>query len=60
MRRYGIQTPKLFYMDRSRKEKDYEYAFVEYISGKDMDYIIEKEPERLPEVIESLHDRFLS
>lgn len=56
MRSHGIRTPKLFYMDKSRKEKDFEYAFVEFIRGKDMDYIMEKEPERLPEVLESLHD----
>lgn len=56
MRKHGVLTPKLFYMDRSRRECDSEYAFVEYISGHDMDFIIEKEPERLQEVLESLSD----
>ena len=54
MRMHGVLTPELFYMDRSRRECDYEYAFVEYISGHDMDYIMEKEPNRLQEVLESL------
>jgi len=54
MRTHGVLTPKLFYMDRTRSECDYDYAFVEYISGHDMDYIIEKEPHRLPKVLESL------
>lgn len=54
MRKHGVLTPKLFYMDRSRCVCDYDYAFVEYISGHDMDYIIEKEPNRLQEVLESL------
>lgn len=54
MRKHGVLTPKLFYIDRSRFECDYEYAFVEYISGHDMDYIIEKEPERLQEILKSL------
>lgn len=54
MRKYGVLTPKLFYVDRSRRDCDYEYAFVEYISGRDMDYIMEKEPNRLQEVLESL------
>ena len=38
----------MYYMDRSRSEWDFEYAFVEYIDGVDMDFIIAKEPERLP------------
>lgn len=54
MRKHGVLTPELFYMDKSRSECDCEYAFVEYISGQDVDYIIEKEPERLDAVLESL------
>lgn len=54
MRTHGVLTPKLFYMDRTRSECDYDYAFVEYICGHDMDYIIEKEPHRLQKVLESL------
>lgn len=56
MRKHGILTPKLFYMDRSRSDCDYEYAFVEYIEGRDMDYIMEKEPERQQAVLESLKE----
>lgn len=54
MRKHGVLTPKLFYMDRTRCECDFDYAFVEYISGHDMDYIIEKEPHRMQKVLESL------
>lgn len=54
MKGKGVLTPKLLFIDRSRVEQPYEYAFVEYIDGKDMDYIISKEPERLPYVMESL------
>lgn len=54
MRKYGIMTPKLFYIDKSRKEQNYEYAFVEYIDGVDMDFIIANEPERLPYIVDSL------
>ena len=54
MRKHGVLTPDLFYIDKSRRECDYEYAFVEYINGKDMDYIMENEPERLEEVLKSL------
>lgn len=55
MRTHGVLTPKLFYMDRSRSTCDYDYAFVEYIDGHDMDYIMENEPDRLQKVIESLN-----
>ena len=55
MRTHGVLTPKLLYMDRSRSTCDYDYAFVEYIDGHDMDYIMENEPDRLQKVIESLN-----
>lgn len=54
MRKHGVLTPELFYMDKSRSECDYEYAFVEYINGYDVDYIMEKEPERMDAVLKSL------
>lgn len=54
MIKQGVLTPKLFYMNKSRCECDCEYAFVEYINGHDVDYIMEKEPERLDEVLDSL------
>ena len=54
MRKHGVLTPKLFYMDRTRCECDYDYAFVEYICGHDMDYIMEKEPHRLQKTLKSL------
>ncbi len=54
MRMHGVLTPELFYMDKSRSECDCEYAFVEYVDGQDVDYIMEKEPERLDDVLKSL------
>lgn len=54
MRKHGVLTPELFYMDKSRSECDYEYAFVEYINGYDVDYIMEREPERMDAVLKSL------
>lgn len=54
MREHGVSTPELFYIDKSREECACEYAFVEYIDGRDMDGIIAQEPERLPAVFESL------
>lgn len=43
MRNQGVLTPKLFYINLSRSECEYEYAFVEYINGHDMDYIMEND-----------------
>lgn len=54
MRKHGVLTPELIYMDKSGNECDCEYAFVEYINGQDVDYIMEKEPERWEDVLESL------
>lgn len=54
MRENHVLTPELYYMDKSRLEGDFEYAFVEYIDGHDMDYIKEHQPERLPAIWESL------
>ena len=51
-----INTPKLYFMDRAKKEHDYEFAFVEYIDGHDLDYIIDKEPERIKPIFESLNE----
>lgn len=56
MSNQGVLTPKLFYIDMSKSECDYEYAFVEYINGNDMDYIMENESERLDKVLESLNN----
>lgn len=56
MSNQGVLTPKLFYIDMSRRECDYEYAFVEYINGNDIDYIMKNEPERLDKVLESLNN----
>ncbi|MGL5675412.1 MAG: aminoglycoside phosphotransferase family protein [Cellulosilyticaceae bacterium] len=50
----GVLTPKLYFMDRSRKVQSYDYAFVEYIEGIDMDELIAKEQDRLPAVLVSL------
>ena len=56
IREKHILTPEMYYMNQSREELDYEYAFVEYISGVDMDYIMMKEQDRIPLVIKSLED----
>ena len=50
----GVLTPKMYFIDRTRDEQNYDYAFVEYIDGLDMDNITSKYPERLPKVIKSL------
>lgn len=54
MTEHGINTPKLYYMDRTKSEFQFEYAYVEYINGCDMDAIIEKYPERVEAVMTSL------
>lgn len=48
----GIRTPKLYYIDPILDEPI--YAFVEYIDGVDLDYIIENQPERLNSVLKLL------
>ena len=54
MTKYGINVPKLYYMDRSRIEQPYDYALVEYIEGVDMDEVIARQPQRLEKVLVSL------
>lgn len=54
MKKHDVLTPEMYYMDRGRNECNYEYAFVEYIDGVDMDFIIANEPERLPYALDSL------
>lgn len=54
MMQHNVNVPKLYYMDRSKENQEYEYAFVEYIDGIDMDEIISKYPERLHFVLPSL------
>ena len=54
MIKHGVKTPKLYYIDSSFKEPT--YAFVEYIDGFDLDYIIEKQSERLKEALYSLKE----
>lgn len=54
MTKYGINVPKLYYMDRSRVEQPYDYALVEYIEGVDMDEVIARQPQRLEKVLVSL------
>lgn len=54
MLQYNVLTPKLYFMDRSKGEQDYEYAFAEYIDGTDMDDIITHHEDRLPRVLSSL------
>lgn len=56
MREAGVRVPKLYYMDRSRKEQQYAYAFVEYIEGMDMDEVINSAPHRLEAVLSSLRE----
>lgn len=52
----GVLTSKIYFIDRTRCEQNYDYAFVEYIDGLDIDHISSKYPERLPKAIESLTD----
>gem|GEM_PF-981736 len=51
---HGVCTPKLYYMDRTKEVFSFEYAYVEYIDGLDMDAIIEKHPERVEKAMISL------
>jgi len=51
---HGICTPKLYYLDKTKDDFPFEYAYVEYIDGMDMDNIIEKYPERIEVVMLSL------
>jgi len=51
---HGVCTPKLYYMDRTKEGFSFEYAYVEYIDGLDIDAIIEKHPERVEEAMASL------
>ena len=52
MIQHGVRTPKLYYIDSNFEEPT--YAFVEYIDGVDLDYIIEKQPQRLNKALKSL------
>lgn len=54
MLQHNVLTPKLYFMDRSKGEQDYDYAFAEYIDGTDMDDIITNHEDRLPTVLRSL------
>jgi len=51
-----INTPKLYFMDRTKKEHDFEYAIVEYIDGADLDFITAEQPDRLKPALESLNN----
>ncbi len=54
MIQHSVLTPKLYYMDRSKREKNYEYAFAEYIDGIDMEGIMSQHSEHLPKALDSL------
>ncbi len=54
MIQHNVLTPKLYFMDRSKGDQKYEYAFAEYINGTDMDEIISRQSECLPTVLDSL------
>ncbi len=54
MIQHGVLTPKLYHIDLTHNEQSYEYAFVEYIDGCDMDTILYKYPERATEALSSL------
>lgn len=49
---HGIKTPRLYYMDEGFEEPV--YALVEYIDGVNLDYVLEKQPERANVVLKSL------
>lgn len=50
----GVLTPKIYFIDRTRNEQNYDYAFVEYIDGLDIENISSKSPQRMSKAIESL------
>ena len=52
---HGIHVQKLYYMDRSRKECDFEYAFAQYIDGIDMDELIAKHKDKIEPALASLN-----
>lgn len=52
MTQHGVKTPELYYIDDDFQEST--YAFVEYIDGVDLDFITEKQPERLNDALKSL------
>lgn len=54
MIKHGVKTPKLYYIDSNFEEPT--YAFVEYIEGFDLDYIIGNQPDRLNEALKSLKE----
>lgn len=56
MTEHNVRTPKLYYIDDSRAKVDYDYAFVEYIDGFDLDHIMVKEPERFIKCVKRLND----
>lgn len=56
MSQRGVRVPKLYYINRSREEQPYAYAFVEYIEGSDMDEIISHDKSRLKEVLGALKE----
>ena len=59
MLRHGISIPKMYFMDKTKKEHEFEFAMVEFIDGVDFDYIIEKQPERLKPALKSLNDSII-
>lgn len=54
MTQNGILTPKLYHIDLTQNEQSYEYAFVEYIDGYDIDTILYKHPKRAKSALSSL------
>lgn len=54
MIKHGVSTPKLYYMNRTKEEFSFEYAYVEYIDGLDIEDIIKEHPECVKEVMASL------
>ena len=50
----GVKTPQLYYIDSTLEDPT--YAFVEYIDGVDLDYIIGNQPERLNNALKLLKD----
>ncbi len=56
MKSNGINVPEMYYMDKSKKEFDFEFALVQYIYGYDIDTLINDYPERVKPALMSLGD----
>ena len=52
----NIPVQKLYYIDRTKKVYDFDYAFVEYISGKEIEAYMDKSESEVKQLFISLGD----